>query len=504
MDLLFLLLLLFSLLSLCLSVSACCYPSKRKPNSHLAFKSYPLLGIGPDFLRNRHRFFDWTSDILCWSPNNTTAYCRPGMHGILTANPLNVEHILRNNFDNYPKGPSHFHTLKDFLGRGIFNADGNIWKVQRKIASFEFNTKSLRSFAITNVKEEIQTRLVPLLRKTSELNQVVDMQDILERFAFDNICKLAFNVDPGCLGGDGTAGAEFMKAFDDASLLSVARFFDVHPLWWKTKKALNIGSERRLREAIRMVHDFSDNIIRSRMEEEGGKQSTEDLLSRFVADDLNSPEFLRDIVISFILAGRDTTSSTLAWFFWLLSSRPDIEHNILDELKSIRTRTRKEIGDAYSFEELREMHYLQAAISEALRLYPPVAMDTKVCLKDDVLPDGTSVRKGWVVTYHAYAMGRMECIWGKDCREFRPERWLENGSCRQESPFRFSAFHAGPRMCLGKDMAYIQMKSIAASVVERFHIDVVDGLKCPELLLSLTIRMKGGLPVRVKERCFHN
>ncbi|MQK22363.1 cytochrome P450, partial [Escherichia coli] len=95
---------------------------------------------------------------------------------------------------------------------------------------------------------------------------------------------------------------------------------------------------------------------------------------------------------------------------------------------------------------------------------------------------------------------RMESVWGKDCTEFKPERWLENGVCRTESPFRFPVFHAGPRMCLGKDMAYIQMKSIAASVMERFDIDAVDKDTCPQHLLSLTLRMKGGLPVRVRAR----
>ena len=61
-------------------------------------------------------------------------------------------------------------------------------------------------------------------------------------------------------------------------------------------------------------------------------------------------------------------------------------------------------------------------------------------------------------------------------------------------------FHAGPRMCLGKDLAYIQMKSIAASVIERFGMEVESRDKVPEHLLSLTLRMKGGLPVKVRQR----
>ncbi|XP_010247227.1 PREDICTED: cytochrome P450 94B3 [Nelumbo nucifera] len=493
-------LLLFFLLSLYLYLHF--HPSCKKSNSNAGFKIYPLIGTLPEFIKNRHRFLDWTTDVLSRTPTNTATFYRPGkVNGIITANPLNVEHMLKANFENYPKGDRFIALLKDFLGQGIFNSDGDLWRVQRKTASFEFNTKSLRSFVMENVKAEIETRLIPLLKRASETNQILDIQDILERFAFDNVCKLAFDIDPVCLGGDGTTSGEFMQAFEEAARLSAGRFMYLFPFLWKVKKALNIGSERRLKQAISTVHDFADKIIWSRMENRRQKQNNDDLLSRFMEDEFNSAEFLRDIVISFILAGRDTTSSSLAWFFWILSSRPDIERNILDELESVRARKGKCIGDTYSYDELREMQYLQAALSEGLRLYPPVAVDTKACREDDVLPDGSFIKKGWFITYHTYAMGRMEAIWGKDCREFKPQRWLESGTCRQESPFRYPIFHAGPRMCLGKDMAYIQMKSIAASVIERFHVDVVDGDKCPEHLLSLTLRIKGGLRVRIKQRC---
>ncbi|XP_050245150.1 cytochrome P450 94A1-like [Quercus robur] len=476
--------------------------SKKKPIKKSGFKIYPIVGTLPEFLKNRHRFLDWTTETLGNCPTNTAVIRRPGkVHGIITANPSNVEHMLKTNFENYPKGNRFITLLEDFLGRGIFNSDGELWKLQRKTASYEFNTKSLRNFVMENVTVEINTRLVPILTKASETQQVLDLQDILERFAFDNICKLAFNVDPSCLSVDKTttSAAEFMRAFEDATMLSSGRFMYAIPFLGKVKKFLNVGSERRLKESIKIVHKFADSIIRSRMDQNVDRE--EDLLSRFISNEENSPEFLRDIVISLILAGRDTTSSALTWFFWLLSSNPNVEQNILKELETIRVHNRKYIGETYSFDELRDMHYLHAAISEALRLYPPVPIDTKACLKDDILPDGTFVAKDWFVSYNTYGMGRMESIWGKNCYEFLPERWIEDGVCKQETPFRFPVFHAGPRMCLGKDLAYIQMKSIAASVIERFEMEVESRDKVPEHLLSLTLRMKGGLPVKVRQRC---
>ncbi|XP_065857441.1 cytochrome P450 CYP94D108-like [Euphorbia lathyris] len=494
-------------LSLCLYLYFL-YSNFQKKSSKKGFKIYPLVGALPEFLINRHRFLDWTTEVLQDCPSNTAFFHRPGnVHGIITASPEIVEHILKNNFENYPKGDRSVSILQDFLGTGIFNSDGEMWRLQRKIASYEFNTKSLRIFIMDSVKIEISTRLIPLLERASKLNQELDLQEILERFAFDNICKLAFNVDPCCLGGDGVAVGEFMKAFEEATTLSARRFLHAAPFLWKISKFFNIGEEKSLQKSIKIVHEFADEIIKSRIAKRTENQNDDlDLLSRFIQnDDSNSPEFLRDIVISFILAGRDTTSAALTWFFWLLSSNPQVERKILNELESIRARTGKITcdGETFSFEELKDMNYLQAAISESMRLYPPVPVDTRACKNEDVFPDGTFIGKNWFVAYHMYAMGRMERLWGESCCEYLPERWLDDdGVCRQESPFKFPVFNAGPRICLGKDMAYIQMKSIAAAVIERFHIDVNSKEKCPEHVLAMTLRMKGGLQIKAKERCY--
>ena len=202
-----------------------------------------------------------------------------------------------------------------------------------------------------------------------------------------------------------------------------------------------------------------------------------------------------------ILAGRDTTWSGLSWFFWVLSLNPDVVSKIRFEVDRIQNRAGKQAGDAFDYDDLKEMNYLHGAISESLRLYPPVPANLMVCLEDDVLPDKTEVKKGWFLGYHTYTMGRAESIWGKDCLQFRPERWLdENGAYKPDSPFRFPVFHAGPRTCLGKEMAYIQMKSIAACVVEEFDLDVLGKQTRPEPLLSITMRIQGGLRVTVKGR----
>lgn len=96
-------------------------------------------------------------------------------------------------------------------------------------------------------------------------------------------------------------------------------------------------------------------------------------------------------------------------------------------------------------------------------------------------------------------MGRMEAIWGNDCKEYKPERWLRDGRFMSESAYKFTAFNGGPRLCLGKDFAYYQMKFAAASILYRYQVKVVEGhAVVPKL--ALTMYMKHGLKVNLLRR----
>ncbi|CAN1267840.1 Cytochrome P450 94B3 [Linum perenne] len=151
------------------------------------------------------------------------------------------------------------------------------------------------------------------------------------------------------------------------------------------------------------------------------------------------------------------------------------------------------------------MNMLTACLYESMRLYPPVAWDSKHAANDDVLPDGTEVRKGDRVTYFPYGMGRMKKVWGSDRLDFKPERWLEdNGNkvmmMKRVSPYKFPVFQAGPRVCLGKEMALIQMKYVVSSVVRRFEFRPVCVDEQPVFVPLLTAHMAGGFKVKVNRR----
>ncbi|KAF7818768.1 cytochrome P450 94C1-like [Senna tora] len=410
--------------------------------------------------------------------------------------------MLKTKFDNFPKGKPFSTILGDFLGRGIFNVDGQSWRFQKKLASLELNKHSVKSFAFDIVNLEIQHRLIPLLLLSNQDAVVLDLQDVFRRFSFDCICRFSFGLDPMCLELS-LPMSEFADSFDSASKLSAERAMAVSPLIWKIKRMLNLGSEKKLKKAIRMINLLAKEVIRQKRKM-GLAVQQQDLLSQFMAT-VNDDTYLRDIVISFLLAGRDTVASALTSLFWLLAKHPEVE-------SAIRREADKVIGpkkEVTSSEQLRQLHYLQAATYESMRLYPPIQFDSKFCLNDDVLPDGTAVKSGTRVTYHPYAMGRMEEIWGPDCLEFKPERWLKDGVFYPENPFKYPVFQAGLRVCLGKEMAMVELKTVALSLVRRFHMELVPPTAhnhnhTPSFSPGLTATFSRGLHVLVRDISNHH
>lgn len=472
---------------------------------------WPLFGSLPGLVANRARIHDWiASNLKKCSGSLTYQTCTVALpflarkQGLftVTCNPKNIEHVLRTHFENYPKGPVLQAAFHDLLGQGIFNSDGDMWFTQRKTAALEFTTRTLRQAMARWVRRSIKHRLWQILAMAANDNVDVDIQDLLLRLTFDNICGLTFGKDPETLSPD-LPENQFATAFDSATESTLQRL--LYPgFFWRLQKMLGCGTEGRLRKSLQIVDNYMTDAITARR-----KAPSDDLLSRFLkkrdADGhFYTSSVLRRIALNFVLAGRDTSSVALSWFFYLLMQNPRVEGKILEEISTVLKETRGEdrskwVEDPLDFDELDRLVYLKAALAETLRFYPSVPEDSKYVVSDDILPDGTFVPAGSSITYSIYSVGRMEAIWGEDCLVFRPERWISGGRFDPPDGYKFVAFNAGPRICLGKDLAYLQMKSVASAVLLRFRLQLVPGHRV-EQKMSLTLFMKNGLRVNVLPR----
>ncbi|KAL5977169.1 hypothetical protein ACLOJK_021511 [Asimina triloba] len=484
----------------------------RNRKSH-AVIDWPLVGMLPSLLLNVHRLHDWTTEVMAAS-GMTLTFRSPWfarMETTLTCDPANVNHVMSTNFANFPKGPDFFQMF-DILGDGIFNSDSDSWSLQRKMANAHLKCARFRSFMSAALKDKVENALLPILRHLESRGQHVDMQDVFQRFTFDSTCSLVLGDDPGCLSLD-FPDVPIVKAMDDAAEAVLLRHV-VPFAWWKLQRWLDVGPERKLREAWEIIDDFMYKNIWTRRQE-GISKDSGDLLASYIEEAQGSSndisdKFLRDTALNFLFAGKDTGAAAITWFLWTISEHPRAENMILEELRSIiaarkggkddRKANKPTTTVVFEAEELNGLVYLHAALCETLRLYPPVPFEHKGVFQLDILPSGAAVGADTKIMFPLYSMGRMEAIWGADCLEFKPERWItERGTLKFQPSYKFMAFNTGPRTCLGKEVAFAQIKVVAAAVLYNFHVHVLDGHPVSPKM-SVVLHMKNGLMAKIAKR----
>ncbi|XP_065848001.1 alkane hydroxylase MAH1-like [Euphorbia lathyris] len=432
-----------------------------------------------------------------------------GMDFLLTCDPINLNYFLNTNFRNYQKG-NHFRDIFEPLRDGILAADSDNWRNQRRIVQSLFHDKRFKSAVEGTVQQKISNGLFSVLENASNSGNVVDLQEIIQRLTFDNICGAIFGSDPNCLSLDFPQVA-IQTAFHEIQVAVLYRHLLPSTIW-KLQRFLQIGKERSLRKAWKIVDQFvALHISKQRQKLSHLETDNHDfnVLKYFltsIADEENgirikSERFLSDIAFNLFTAGRDTIASALVWFFWAVGKHPSVEKKILEEMEAnLPTERNGRRSTSFKFDELNKLIYLHAVICEVLRLYPSFPFDHIVSIDEDTLPSGHQIPKKLMVLYSLYSTGRMQEIWGKDCLEFKPERWIsEKGEIIHVPSYKFIAFNSGPRSCLGKNLTFIQIKAITSAILWNYCIQVVQNDPAKPTT-SIVLYMRNGLKIRVSKR----
>eukprot|EP00644_Phytophthora_capsici_P002762 jgi/Phyca11/56109/gw1.55.137.1 len=480
-----------------------------KPKVHRPDSTLPLLENTLDFIRAARDgdIHDRTVEVCSQFNGEPILFRSIGMPDqLVVSSPEAFEEVLKIQFSNFPKGSYMCENLEDLLGGGIFAADGGQWVHQRKTASNLFTMRTLRESMTATIQRHAVV-LYSILQQASDNGDTLDLFKLLNRFTIEAFAEIGFGVHMNCL--DSKDDHPFQKAFDHAQRALLLRF--VRPSWfWKVQRWLNVGVEGELKHDIKIINETVLDIVEKALSKRNGTNSDEepqgkDIVSLFL-DNLDGspnadtqqldPMYLRDIVVNFLIAGRDTTAQTLSWFFLNLTKNPQVETTIRNEIAE-KLSNEGDITNA-TMKDVAQLTYLEAALKETLRLHPPVPMSPKFVIQDTTLADGTSVKGNSMIVLATYAMARMQNVWGEDAAEFKPERWIDaaSGKLINFSPFKFVSFNAGPRLCLGMNLAMLEMKLVVAGLLKRFHVEVLS----PEEItydISLTLPVKGALNARV-------
>ncbi|GAM91197.1 hypothetical protein ANO11243_092440 [Dothideomycetidae sp. 11243] len=342
----------------------------------------------------------------------------------------------------------------------VFSTDGQQWKDYRRLFRMQFSKHRVADFDI--LEKHMQTFLSLLSGSTT-----VDIGDLFARLGMDTMTEAFFDQSSDSLTVPNNALAH---AFDEVQR--------IQNLIFKTGPLKVFFNKRPYYDGIKTIDAFVQPLIKRTLDLQDKQRSSPspaDSTSFLhnLASYTSDPKVIRDQLVSALMAGRDTTGSTLSWMYHELSKQPHLVARLRAEILS-------KIGhDRPSIDDLKSLRLLQHTINETMRVHPGLPFATRIAARDTTLPrgggpDGThpiGVLKGTVVCYSNLIMFRRPDIYPSACadfpdyRDFAPDRW-EKWSPRS---WTFIPFNAGPRVCVGQEFAMAHMAYVTVRILQSYE-----------------------------------
>ncbi|KAH7064272.1 cytochrome P450 52A11 [Paraphoma chrysanthemicola] len=433
-------------------------------------KSYLPYGIdlAYDMISNARKnltYETWVRMFDTWAlPGQYTVEAGVGERVILTAEPENIKAILATQFKDYGKGEQFRKDWHAFLGNGIFTTDGQLWHNSRQLIRPQFVKDRLSDIEI--FEEHVQV----LMTKLGQ-GQEIDTLDMMFRYTLDAATHFLLGHSVDSLHNPQTL---FADAFYNAQRIQsiVAK---VGPLNWLVPR-----QRMGFYSSIKIINDFVDRFIEQALalsQNELEEKTNHDRGYTFlhaIAGYTRDRNVLRDQLVSILLAGRDTTACTLTWVIYHLSMDPKItaklRQEIVDTVGLQRTPT---------YDDLKNMKYLQHILNETLRLYPVVPYNVRFSLNDTTLPVGggkdglqpIGIPKGTPIGYSTLVMQRRPDLYPPPSTgfpavdQFVPERW-NNWTPKS---WTYVPFNGGPRICIGQQFALTEMGYTLVRLFQRYE-----------------------------------
>ena len=379
--------------------------------------------------------------------------------------------MLRERLDIYPKSVVTKMLLRPAVGESLFIAEGADWRSQRRSAAPAFSHRNVT--ALGPIMSDAAARCAD---RSGAAQGPINMLDEMITTTFDVIGDVTFSgkedIDRNAIHA---AIEDYLTEAGRISLLDILGA----PAW------VPRPSRAFASETMRATQVLADRAIEARRR--AGPQPTPDLLDLLLAGQDQetgqkmSTETLRNNLLTFIVAGHETTALSLAWSLYLMGFDPAAQDRARAEAQAALG------GRTATADDLPNLPFVRAIIDEALRLYPPAGMVSRTAMADDVLGD-TEIRKGDTVMIPIYALHRSHLLWD-DPDAFVPDRFLERSAIQR---FAYLPFGDGPRICIGASFALQEAVLVLATLLSRFRFEAVPGYT-PDPVMILTLRPEGGV-----------
>jgi cytochrome P450 len=396
-----------------------------------------------------------------------------GLEIYLLNHPALIENVLISNYQNCTKdGRRRIGSIRQIFGNGLLTSEGEFWRHQRRQVQPAFHRELITAYG---------EAMVTCTEKMIANWQSVETRDIhqdMMKLTLEIMGKTIFTSDIPVETHD------VGQAIDE-----IANYFSTQSVYLRPLGFLPTPGRVRCNRAIGRLNSIIYEIIRMRRDD---PREHHDLLSLLMhAQDENgnrmSDQQLRDEVMTFFLAGHETTALALSWTWYLLAQHPEIESRLIDELKEVLN------GRSPTIADLQRLRYTEMVVKESMRLYPPAWLLSREA-KRDFEVYGYSIRKGAQVLMSQWVMHRDARYFDRP-EEFRPERWADEHT-KSLPRFAYFPFGGGPRVCIGTSYAMMEAILILATTAQRFHLTLALDQKVTPLP-SITLRPKNGVKVIV-------
>jgi cytochrome P450 len=400
---------------------------------------------------------------------------------VVINHPNFVRQVLLENFNNYDKDVFMFSLLRPAMGDGLITSvGGESWLRQRRLMQPAFHRRRIANLG--KLMTDLTLERLQYWEARVTQGQSIDMTEEMRHLTLQIVSKSLFSIDIS------DQSSVFGNAFAEANhLLAAFARFPFPPLNFPTPSHL------RLWGAIRRMDKIAFGIIQQRRQI---NEDLGDLLSLLVAakdeetGEGMSDQQLRDEVMSFLIAGHETSTDALSWVWYLLSQYPDVEHRLHSELDSVLA------GRVPTTDDLPLLPYTRMVVDESIRLYPPVWQLMRRAREEDVI-DGYRIPAGMTLFWSQYLLHRHPAFWS-DPERFDPDRFLDEHVAKRDR-FAYAPFGGGPRICLGSNFAMTEMLLILATIAQKYRL-VLDPPQHLEPVASMALRPKNGVSVRLVRR----
>lgn len=389
----------------------------------------------------------------------------------LLTKPDQVQHVVEWNQDNYRKSKIYQEELGEVMGSGLLTSQGELWLKQQQRIRPMFTKQSVNSFA--DLVVDVSDRL---LDRWEDRNEPIDLLEEMEWVTLIIIGEAMFSADMD----------DHADEIREALRVLRARFKGIVD---PTRPDDGEDTDPEAEAARNLLEGIVYELIDARRGDTG---AYDDLLSMLMTakDDETgegmSDEQIRDEIMTFLLAGHETTAASLTWTWYLLDQHPEVHRRLHEHVSGV------DLFDPA--EALSELTYAKQCVQEAMRIYPPVPVFSREAIETDEI-DGHTIPAGADVLMSQYVVHRDPDVWD-DPMAYRPSRF-EPGAHDDRPTYSYFPFGGGPRMCIGRQFSLMEARLILARVVATHRLSRVEPPEGEDVGVSSAVTMVPDEPVLI-------